>query len=70
MQQNVSGHIKRTMKRALLTCTLDKAPEVVPNVLYPPSANENAGGHATTHLGSRAQPGDPDVDRTSNKTGK
>jgi hypothetical protein len=66
----VSRHIKCTMKRTLLNSTLDKAPEVVLEVPYRPSVNEEAGGHSPACVDSRAQPGDPDASHTSNKTSK
>jgi hypothetical protein len=70
MQQDVSGHIKCTMKRSWLTSPLDKAPEAVPEVPYRPSTNEEAGGHSTGRLDSRAQPGDPGAGHNIKETGK
>jgi hypothetical protein len=70
MQQNVSKHIKYTINCTLLIGILDKAPEATPEVLYHPSANEEAGDRVTACSDSPTQPGDLDLGHTSTKTGK
>jgi hypothetical protein len=56
--------------RTLPNSTLDKAPEVVPEVSYRPSTNKEADVHLTARSDSRAQLGGTDGDHISNKTGK
>jgi hypothetical protein len=70
MRHTVSTHIQCTMKRTLPNSTLDKAPEVVLEAPYRPSTNDEADVHVTARSDSLTQPGDPDADHTSNKTGK
>jgi hypothetical protein len=61
MRQDVSRHIKCTMKRTLLNSTLDKTPEVALEVPYRPTTNEEADVHVTS---------DSDAGQNSNKTSK